>query len=212
MTRQRTNSYSSSTLSSTSSGASSTATYASIRSLSSYASRLSLQIKSTDFWGQFERNSRKRQSVSSVFRKMFSKRSRGEPEKNQSAPLEHTTYHFPVIPVSRLSTETSFTERRETPPSSLKRHGASPSPFAAPLSSCPAPAGLYCVIEDFLTEYDLRILEEEERAEMIARRSKEISWERENIRTVRCLVVHWKHIVKRKINGVFCWTRLLVLI
>ena len=181
MTRQRTNSYSSSTLSSTSSGASSTGTYASIRSLSSYASRLSLQIKSTDFWGQFDRNSRKRQSVSSVFRKIFSKRSRGEPEKNvsnHSGPLEqHTTYHCPVIPVSRLSAETSFTERRETPPSSLKRHGAvsSPSPFPVPHSSCPAPAGLYCVIEDFLTEYDLRILEEEERAEMIARRSKEIS-------------------------------------
>ena len=180
MTRQRTNSYSSSTLSSTSSAASSTGTYASIRSLSSYASRLSLQIKSTDFWGQFDRNSRKRQSVSSVFRKMFSKRSRGEPEKNisyQSPSLEHTTYHFPVIPVSRLSAETSFTERRETPPSSLKRRGAvsSPSPFPAPLNSSPAPAGLYCVIDDFLTEYDLRILEEEERAEMIARRSKEIS-------------------------------------
>ena len=181
MTRQRTNSYSSSTLSSTSSRASSTGTYASIRSLSSYASRLSLQIKSTDFWGQFDRNSRKRQSVSSVFRKMFSKRSRGEPEKNvsyHSAPLEqHTTYHFPVIPVSRLSAETSFTERRETPPSSLKRRGLeSPSsPFPVPHSLCPAPAGLYCVIEDFLTEYDLRILEEEERAEMIARRSKEIS-------------------------------------
>ena len=188
MTRQRTNSYSSSTLSSTSSGASSTGTYASIRSLSSYASRLSLQIKSTDFWGQFDRNSRKRNSVSSVFKKMFSKRSRGEPEKNisyHSAPLEHTTYHFPVIPVSRLSAETSFTERREAPPSSLKRLAAAPSPFPVPLNSCPAPAGLYCVIEDFLTEYDLRILEEEERAEMIARRSKEISWERENIRTVR---------------------------
>merc|ERR1711971_1470025 len=182
MTRQRTNSYSSSTLSSTSSGASSTGTYASFRSLSSYASRLSLQIKSTDFWGQFDRNSRKRQSVSSVFRKMFSKRSRGEPEKNIAASHENTTYLYPVSPVSRLtsssssrlSTETSFIERhRETPPSSLKRLAAASSPF--PLESCLAPAGLYCVIEDFLTEYDLRILEEEERAEMIARRSKEIS-------------------------------------
>ena len=176
MTRQRTDSYSSSTLSSTSSGASSTGTYASIRSLSSYASRLSLQIKSTDFWGQFERNSRKRQSVSSVLRKMFSKRSRGEPEKNSSASLENTSYHYPVIPVSRLTAETSFIQRhRDTPPSSLKRLAASPSPFPVGPDSCPAPAGLYCVIEDFLTEYDLRILEEEERAEMIARRSKEIS-------------------------------------
>ena len=180
MTRQRTDSYSSSTLSSTSSGASSTGTYASIRSLSSYASRLSLQIKSTDFWGQFERNSRKRQSVSSVLKKMFSKRSRGEPEKNSSASLENTSYHYPVIPVSRLTAETSFIQRRDTPPSSLKRLAASPSPFPVGPDSCPAPAGLYCVIEDFLTEYDLRILEEEERAEMIARRSKEISWDREN--------------------------------
>merc|ERR1711879_219439 len=169
MTRPRTASYSSSTLSSTSSGASSTGTYASIKSLSSYASRLSLHIKSTDFWGQFERNSRKRHSVSSVLRKMFTKRSRGEPEKNPSYqlhPLQNTTYMFPVSPVSRLSAETSFTEHRHH--SSLQRP-------PVPQSSCPAPAGLYCVIEDFLTEYDLRILEEEERAEMIARRSREIS-------------------------------------
>ena len=35
-----------------------------------------------------------------------------------------------------------------------------------PESSCPP--GLYCVIDEFLTEYDLRILEEEERANIVA--------------------------------------------
>merc|ERR1712013_580678 len=35
-------------------------------------------------------------------------------------------------------------------------------------SSCPP--GLYCVIDEFLTEYDLRIIEEEERADIVARK------------------------------------------
>ena len=35
-------------------------------------------------------------------------------------------------------------------------------------SSCPP--GLYCVIDQFLTEYDSRIMEEEERAGIVARR------------------------------------------
>merc|ERR1712209_238253 len=168
MARQRTSSYSSSTLSSTSSE-SSTGTYASIKSISSYASRLSLQIRSTDFWNQFERNSRKRQSVSSVFKQMFSKRRRGEPEKNTFQLSQTSTYLYQPHPVtsdhslSRLSSstaETSFIEKPEHIPS--------------PVTSPRVPVGLYCVIEDFLTEYDLRLLEEEERAEMIARKSKEI--------------------------------------
>ena len=37
-------------------------------------------------------------------------------------------------------------------------------------SSCPP--GLYCVIDQFLTEYDLRIIEEEERADIVARKGK----------------------------------------
>ena len=169
MARQRTSSYSSSTLSSTSSDSSS-GTYASIKSISSYASRLSLQIRSTDFWNQFERNSRKRQSVSSVFKQMFSKRRRGEPEKNIPQLSHSSTYLSSPLPVtsehslSRLSSsaETSFIEKPEHLPS--------------PVTMTPGvPAGLYCVIEDFLTEYDLRLLEEEERAEMIARKSKEIN-------------------------------------
>ena len=37
------------------------------------------------------------------------------------------------------------------------------------ISTCPP--GLYCVIDEFITEYDLRLLEEEERAEIVAKRS-----------------------------------------
>ena len=39
-------------------------------------------------------------------------------------------------------------------------------------SSCPP--GLYCVIDEFLTEYDLRLLEEEERAEEVAKKRSHI--------------------------------------
>merc|ERR1712029_409610 len=124
MPRQRTSSYSSSTLSSTSSDSSS-GTYASIKSISSFASRLSLQIRSTDFWNQFERNSRKRQSVSSVFKQMISKRRRGEPEKNTSQLSQTSTYFYPPHSVtsdhslSRLSStvETSFIEKPQHIPS-----------------------------------------------------------------------------------------------
>ena len=38
-------------------------------------------------------------------------------------------------------------------------------------SSCPP--GLYCVIDEFLTEYDLRIIEEEERADIVAKKREE---------------------------------------
>ena len=40
------------------------------------------------------------------------------------------------------------------------------------ISTCPP--GLYCVIDEFITEYDLRLLEEEERAEIVANRSNKI--------------------------------------
>ena len=30
-----------------------------------------------------------------------------------------------------------------------------------------APAGLYCVIDDFLSEYELRLIEEEQRAKLL---------------------------------------------
>ena len=160
--------YSSATMSSTSSAdsASSSGTYASIGSLSSYASRLSLQIRSAHFWAQFDRSQRKRHSVSAVFKQMFSKKPRGEPEKPQSPPAPAATYLFPSSPATL---ETSFTSARLAP----LRGQVSPRPAPAP--ACPAPAGLYCVIEDFLTEYDLRLLEEEQRAELLATSSRAIS-------------------------------------
>ena len=56
---------------------------------------------------------------------------------------------------------------RLSPSNTLTHHGL---PAASP-----CPAGLYCVIEEFLTEYDTRLLEEEERAELLARRTRQIS-------------------------------------
>ena len=38
------------------------------------------------------------------------------------------------------------------------------------ISEDSCPPGLYCVIDEFLTEYDLRIIEEEERANIVARK------------------------------------------
>ena len=146
-------SYSSSTLSSTSSGTSSTGTYASIKSVSSCASRLSSQLQPSNFWNKFDRKT-KTYSVLSVLKNIFKHKERGEPSKLSKENLQ--IYH-----ITPLHSETSFIlapPRVSAPPSSL--------------SSCPA--GLYCVIEDFLTEYDLRLEEEEERAEMIARKTKEL--------------------------------------
>ena len=167
-------SYSSATISSTSSAdsASSSGTYASIGSLSSYASRLSLQIRSAHFWAQFDRSQRRRHSVSAVFKQMFSKKPRGEPEKPQSPPAPAATYllHGPVSASTPATSETSFTSARLAP----LRGQVSPL-CPAPAPACPAPAGLYCVIEDFLTEYDLRLLEEEQRAELLAATSRAVS-------------------------------------
>ena len=150
--------------------ASSSGTYASIGSLSSYASRLSLHIRSAHFWAQFDRSQRRRHSVSAVFKQMFSKKPRGEPEKPQSPPAPAATYLFPgpVSASTSATSETSFTSARLAP---LRGHL---SPLC-PAPACPAPAGLYCVIEDFLTEYDLRLLEEEQRAELLAATSRAVS-------------------------------------
>ena len=45
--------------------------------------------------------------------------------------------------------------------------------FSESIHCSTCPPGLYCVIDEFLTEYDLRLLEEEERAEIVAKRSSE---------------------------------------
>ena len=159
MRRQRNTSYSSSTLSSTSSG-SSNATYASIKSTSSSgASRSSSQLQSSNFWSKFDRKS-KSYSVLSVLKSLFKhkEREKGEPSKLSKQNLQ--VYH--ISPVISHPVETSFVDEIPSHP----KYSSS--------SSGTCPVGLYCVIEDFLTEYDLRLLEEEERAEMIARKSKEL--------------------------------------
>ena len=166
MTRQRHRtaaSYSSSTLSSTSSGASSTGTYASIKSVSSCASRLSSQIQPSNFWNKFDRKT-KTYSVLSVLKNIFKHKERGEPSKLSKDNLQ--IYHISPVP---SHSETSFIL---DPPSRLSLPLSPPVSSSLLPSNCPA--GLYCVIEDFLTEYDLRLEEEEERAEMIARKTKEL--------------------------------------
>ena len=167
MTRQRHRtaaSYSSSTLSSTSSGASSTGTYASIKSVSSCASsRLSSQTQQpSNFWNKFDRKT-KTYSVLSVLKNIFKHKERGEPSKLSKDNLQ--IFHISPVPAH---SETSFIL---DPPLRLSAPLSPPSSSLSP-SNCPA--GLYCVIEDFLTEYDLRLEEEEERAEMIARKTKEL--------------------------------------
>ena len=94
---------------------------------------------------------------------LFKHKERGEPSKLSSQNLQI----FHISPVSQ-HLETSFTRQ------SLRRPAPAPATPPSPLSSTACPAGLYCVIEDFLTEYDLRLEEEEERAEMIARKSKQL--------------------------------------
>merc|ERR1711936_362207 len=137
MTRQTNSSYDSSTISSTSSTSSSSSTgYASIRSISSWPSRISLQIKSSEFWNQFDRKNSKRKSASSVLKGIFAnKQRRGEPEKRK--PRITDVYEL---------------EDLETPSSSLISNISLSNTINNSLvSASPCPVGLYCVIEDFLT-------------------------------------------------------------
>merc|ERR1712045_922886 len=129
------------------SGASSTGTYASIKSVSSCASRLSSQIQPSNFWNKFDRKT-KTYSVLSVLKNIFKHKERGEPSKLSKDNLQI----FHIYPVSQ-QLETSFTRQ------SLRRPAAALATPLSPLSSSACPAGLYCVIEDFLTEYDLRLEE-----------------------------------------------------
>ena len=163
--RHRNSSYSSSTLSSNSS-TSSAATYASIKSISSSTSRISSHIKSGEFWNRFSRKT-PASSVLSLMANLFSPKVRGEPSKPSCST------------VITMETETSFSSPSYSlppPPPSTYRRAAQPPPHPPSLHfSSPCPVGLYCVIDDFLTEYDLRLLEEEERADLIARKSKEMN-------------------------------------
>ena len=164
MSRHRNSSYSSSTLSSNSSS-SSAATYASIKSISSSTSRISSHIKSGEFWNRFSRKT-SRSPVLSLIQHLFSPKVKGEPSKPSSST------------VITIETETSFSSPSPSPSYSLPPpYRRAPAPPQSPSLhfSSPCPVGLYCVIDDFLTEYDLRLLEEEERADLLARKSKEIN-------------------------------------
>eukprot|EP00092_Neocalanus_flemingeri_P010498 GFUD01011310.1.p1 GENE.GFUD01011310.1~~GFUD01011310.1.p1 ORF type:complete len:154 (+),score=43.18 GFUD01011310.1:36-497(+) len=148
MERGRLPSYSSSTLSSNSSSGSvasrsSSASYASIKSRTLSISSYTSKISTT--------------SVKSVdFWNQFDRYSSGKRKsvagilknifspKQKGEPTKNASN-----PLLENDVETSFIEELN-------------------ISTCPP--GLYCVIDEFLTEYDLRLLEEEERAEMIAKK------------------------------------------
>ena len=52
------------------------------------------------------------------------------------------------------------------------------------ISEDSCPPGLYCVIDEFLTEYDLRIIEEEERADIVARKGEQEKKKRQLLESV----------------------------
>ena len=165
MTRQRAHSYSSSTLSSHSSE-SSNRTYASINSDSSTFSRVSFSSPTTWSVAPAEKQKTRSSSLVSIIKRLFRHRNqeaKGEPSKitKNNLNLLHTSsvsYH----------SETSLSS------SSRRKSLQSPVYSLSSSSSSTCPAGLYCVIEDFLTEYDLRLIEEEERARQIAEKSKQL--------------------------------------
>ena len=167
MTRQRAHSYSSSTLSSHSSE-SSNRTYASINSDSSTFSRVSFSSPTTWSVAPAEKQKTRSSSLVSIIKRLFRHRnqeSKGEPSKitKKNLNLLHTSsvsYHS--------ETSLSSSSRRKSLQSPVYSLSSSSS------SSSTCPAGLYCVIEDFLTEYDLRLIEEEERARQIAEKSKQL--------------------------------------
>ena len=165
MTRQRAHSYSSSTLSSHSSE-SSNRTYASINSDSSTFSRVSFSSPTTWSVAPAEKQKTRSSSLVSIIKRLFrhrNKEAKGEPSKitKNNLSLLHTSsvsYH----------SETSLSS------SSRRKSLQSPVYSLSSSSSSTCPAGLYCVIEDFLTEYDLRLIEEEDRARQIAEKSKQL--------------------------------------
>ena len=150
MERGRLPSYSSSTLSSNSSSGSVT----SRSSSASYASIKSRTLSLSSY------TSRISTSVKSVdFWNQFDRYSSGKrrsvnkvfkdifSQKEKGEPTKNVSN-----PLLENEAETSFSEELN-------------------ISTCPP--GLYCVIDEFLTEYDLRLLEEEERAEMVAKKRTE---------------------------------------
>ena len=98
--------------------------------------------------------------MSSVLKNIFSAKQREVSSSRVTDVLELEDCGQPQPPASSLIS-------RLSPSNTLSHHGL---PAASP-----CPTGLYCVIEEFLTEYDTRLLEEEERAELLARRTRQIS-------------------------------------
>ena len=96
-----------------------------------------------EFWAQFERNSSQRKSLSVLFKELFFAKSKKDTVEN--------IYEVPEgDSVSDDEGETSFSE-------------------AATFDTCPT--GLYCVIDDFLSEYELRLFEEEARARLLQKQN-----------------------------------------
>ena len=65
-----------------------------------------------------------------------------------------------------------FSKRTRSKPSTSDNTFQTEIPLSEDLEISTCPPGLYCVIDEFLTEYDLRLLEEEERAEIVAKKRK----------------------------------------
>ena len=90
-----------------------------------------------EFWAQFDRNSMQKRSLSCFLKNIFVTRLKPEVVEN--------IYEFVKGDVGEV--ETSFIIEEF-------------------LADCVS-AGLYCVIDDFLSEYELRLIEEEQRAKLI---------------------------------------------
>ena len=104
---------------------------------SSLSRRSSSPKTPVEFWAQFERNGSERKSFSGLLRDLFF-------SKTKKEVIPENIYEVPEG--EDEVEETSFSDS-----------------FA--LDTCPA--GLYCVIDDFLSEYELRLFEEEERARQV---------------------------------------------
>ena len=92
-----------------------------------------------EFWAQFERNGSERKSFSGLLKDLFFSQTKKE-----------------VIPENIYEVPEGEDEVEETS-------------FSDSFAMDTCPAGLYCVIDDFLSEYELRLFEEEERARQVQR-------------------------------------------
>jgi hypothetical protein len=63
-----------------------------------------------------------------------------------------------------------FSKKQKSEPSKIIKSTAIKPTIYEDIEITSCPPGLYCVIDEFITEYDLRLLEEEERAEIVAKK------------------------------------------